>query len=178
MMAATRIRLLNAAALLLLGLGSLSACEEDLNARAVFLCPDKDIFVNHVSPLMERRCGTLDCHGTDFRPMRLYGELGLRHPGELNRSGGNATTLLELENNYRSVCNVEPEKVSEVASDPGGQSVNKLLLVRKGRGTEGHKGGKVFNPFDASDLCVVGWLRGDNEKAVEAACQEALANLP
>ncbi len=162
----------------LAGMLSLGACNDDLNARAQFACPSKQIFVDYVSPLMERRCGTLDCHGSDFRPMRLYGELGLRHPGELNRAGGNATTLLELESNYRAVCTIEPEKVSQVAGDPGGQSVNKLLLVRKGRGQEGHKGGKVFNPFDDSDLCVVGWLRGDNEKSVESACAAALDNLP
>ncbi len=165
------------ATLTLAALG-LSACDEDLTARAEFRCPDKEIFVNYVSPLMERRCGTLDCHGSDFRPMRLYGELGLRHPNELNIAGGNGTTPLELESNYHSVCTIEPEKVSEVTADPGGQSVNKLLLVRKGRGTEGHKGGKVFNPFDQADLCVVGWLRGDNEKAVSAACAAALDKLP
>ncbi len=156
----------------------LGGCQQDLTARAQFGCPDKQIFVDYVSPLMERRCGTLDCHGSDFRPMRLYGELGLRHPAETNRAGGNATTLGELEANYRAICAIEPEKISAVAGDPGGQSVNRLLLVRKGRGQEGHKGGKVFNPFDDADLCVVGWLRGDNQKSVAAACEAALDNLP
>jgi hypothetical protein len=161
-----------------LGLIALSGCIDEPNARSEFVCPDQAAFVEHVSPLMERRCGMLDCHGSTFRPMRLYGELGLRHPDENNVSGGSSTTTRELEANYRAVCSIEPEKVSEVTRDPGGQSVNRLLLVRKARGLEGHKGGKVFDPFDESDLCVVGWLRGDNVRSVSEACAAALQKLP
>ena len=55
---------------------------------------------------MERRCGMLDCHGNDKRPMRLFGELGLRilDPMDLNYTGGDATTALEVDANYNSVC--------------------------------------------------------------------------
>jgi len=162
------------AALALLG----TSCDDSLTARDEYLCPDKTVFTTHVSELMERRCGTLDCHGNTFRPMRLYGELSLRHPQENNVTGGNATTQREQDANYRAICTLEPELVSEVASDPGGQSVNRLLLVRKARGTEGHKGGKVFNAFDDADLCVVGWLRGDSDKSVAQACATALEKLP
>ena len=155
-----------------------AGCLDDADQRVQFICPSQEVYASFVSPMMERRCGTLDCHGTPFRPMRLYGELGLRHPAEVNRTGGNDTTPLELAANYSSVCNIEPEKISEVAADPGGQSVNKLLLVRKARGQESHKGGKVFDPFDDSDKCVVGWLRSDNPKSIRDACQAALDRLP
>lgn len=155
-----------------------TGCLDEPEQRGEYICPSREVFTTYVSPMMERRCGTLDCHGGDQRWMRLYGELGLRHPQELNRSGGDATTPRELEANYRSVCSIEPEKVTEVTRDPGGQSVNKLLLVRKARGTEGHKGGKVFDPFDDGDKCVVGWLRSDNPKAIFEACQRALDDLP
>jgi hypothetical protein len=154
------------------------ACLDDPEARQTVLCPNEAIFSAYVSPLMERRCGMLDCHGNFQRPMRLYGELGLRHPKELNRTGENATTPAELTANYNAVCGLEPELVTEVASQPGGQAVNKLLLVRKGRGQEGHKGGNVFTAFDDADLCVVGWVRGDNVKSVYQACQRALDKLP
>jgi hypothetical protein len=50
--------------------------------------------------------------------------------------------------------------------------------VRKARGIEGHKGGQVLEPFDDADLCIVGWLRGDNPKSVRSACQKALDLLP
>jgi hypothetical protein len=165
---------------------TVSSCLEDPDAQAQFLCPSQEVFSVYVSPLMERRCGMLDCHGSFQRPMRLFGELGLRHPQqfctpeapEACRTAGDATTLLELNANYNAVCGVEPELTTEVASQPGGQAVNKLLLVRKARGQESHKGGKVFNPFDDADLCIVGWLRGDNVKSVFQACQRALDKLP
>jgi len=38
--------------------------------------------------------------------MRLYGQYGLRHPEEPNRSGGAATTFREREDNYAAVCGV------------------------------------------------------------------------
>jgi hypothetical protein len=164
----------------LIGGALAGACIDDPNARPELLCPSRESFSKFVSPLMERRCGMLDCHGNDQRPMRLYGELGLRilDPNDLNRTGGDSTTGLELDANYRAVCGVEPEAVHQVTLDPGGQSVNKLLLVRKARGTEGHKGGKVFEPFDDADLCVVGWLRGDNPRSIRSSCQKALERLP
>jgi hypothetical protein len=40
--------------------------------------PD-DAFVI-VSEVYERRCGTLDCHGQPSRPLRIYGNSGLRRP--------------------------------------------------------------------------------------------------
>jgi hypothetical protein len=33
-----------------------------------------------VSEVMERRCGTLDCHGQPSRPLRIYSSIGLRLP--------------------------------------------------------------------------------------------------
>lgn len=33
-----------------------------------------------VSEVLERRCGTLDCHGQAARPLRIYGNAGLRRP--------------------------------------------------------------------------------------------------
>ncbi|MBK8258312.1 MAG: hypothetical protein IPK82_37295 [Polyangiaceae bacterium] len=40
---------------------------------------DEDAFIA-VSEVLERRCGTLDCHGAIARPLRLYGNAGLRRP--------------------------------------------------------------------------------------------------
>jgi hypothetical protein len=174
------LRNLSLAVLALSGAVLGGACIDDPAARSDLLCPDRESFSKFVSPLMERRCGMLDCHGNDKRPMRLFGELGLRilDPNDINRTGGDSTTGLELDANYRAVCGVEPEQTNQVALDPGGQSVNKLLLVRKARGQEGHKGGKVFEPFDDADLCVVGWLRGDNSRSIRTSCQRALEKLP
>ncbi|MSP26015.1 MAG: hypothetical protein EXR75_12810 [Myxococcales bacterium] len=156
----------------------LGGCQDGLKDTRTFVCPPRAVFEASVSELMERRCGTLDCHGNDYRPLRIYSENGLRSPREGNRTAGVATTDAEREDNYVSLCAIEPEQMQKVVSSPGGSAVNTLLLVRKARGQEGHKGGKVFNPFDDADKCVVGWLRGDSNKSVSAACESALAKLP
>src|SRR6185503_17022392 len=122
---------------------------------------------------MERRCGTLDCHGSMFRPMRLYGRLGLRDPVEKNVTGGKATTPRELDENYASVCGLEPEKMSQVVADVGA-SADKLLLVAKARGVEGHQGGAVVKQGSAGDECLVIWLRGYKPDALAKACQKAI----
>ena len=156
----------------------LAGCKQELSSGLEVTCPSRQVYVEHVSEVMERRCGTLDCHGSDFRPMRLLGRDGLRHQAERNRTGEGVTTDAEKSANYFAVCAIEPEKIAKVGSDPGGNAVNTLLLVRKGRGQEGHKGGKVFEPWDDADRCVVGWLRGDAEQSIEKACKAALAKLP
>jgi len=138
--------------------------------------PDAGPAVASVSAFMERRCGTLDCHGSTFRPMRIFGRLGLRDPAENNVTGGKATTPTELDANYASVCNVEPEKMSQAAADFG-QSAEQLLLMEKARGVEGHKGGVVVTPGSAGDDCLLGWLRGDMPAKVATTCQKAIAEL-
>lgn len=35
---------------------------------------------NRVSEVLEKRCGSLDCHGAISRPLRIYGNAGLRRP--------------------------------------------------------------------------------------------------
>lgn len=146
-------------------------------SRAVFtgLSPDGGPSVASVSEYMARRCGTLDCHGSVSRPMRLYGRLGLREPSEKNVSGGKDTTLLELQDNYDSVCNLQPEQTSAAVANqfnPEG-----LLVVQKARGLEAHKGGAVVIQGDPDDNCIAGWLRGDTPATVAANCQTAINGL-
>src|SRR6185312_12256946 len=128
------------------------------------------------SEYMDRRCGTLDCHGSDSRPMRLYGRLGLREPAETNVSGGKPTTPAELIANYGAVCSIEPEKTAAAVQDQG-QSAELLLVVQKARGNEAHKGGAVVKQGSPGDNCIAGWLRGDDPAMVAAACQTAIGGL-
>jgi hypothetical protein len=125
---------------------------------------------------MERRCGTLDCHGAATIPMRLYGQLGRRHPAEGNVPGGAVTTAAELEANYGTVCSIEPEKTAEQVADFG-QKAEELLIVRKARGIEGHKGGPIVKEGDPGDQCIVGWLRGLKLEAIAGPCQQAIDRL-
>lgn len=122
-----------------------------------------------VSAVLESRCGTLDCHGSTFRPLRIYGKDGLRLPvakEDWNPSLGKyedyytggpiLTTPDELLQNYQSVVGLEPElmtKVVEKAVFPVA-----LTLVRKPRLAEKHKGGKIWDPAKPGDLCLTNWL--------------------
>jgi hypothetical protein len=170
----------------LLALSAMSCLGADATATQVYACPDKSSFTGlpaaggaampGVSAYMERRCGTLDCHGSFEIPMRLHGQLGRRDPTEGNIPGGALTTTAELEANYGAVCSVEPEKTSEQVSDFG-QSAEDLLIVRKARGIEGHKGGTVVKQGDAADKCIVSWLRGRPLTEISPVCQEAIDKL-
>lgn len=141
-----------------------------------FACPNHDVFVQAVSPYLERRCGTLDCHGQMTRPMRIYGQFGLRHPDENNFSGGAGSTALERDANWAAVCNVDPEPMQQVTLDRG-LSADKLLLVNKARGLERHKGGKIVNEQDAGDRCILSWLRLLPAAQVKAECDSAIQPL-
>jgi hypothetical protein len=165
---------------------AVAACVGD-GGTETYECPDQRVFTGRwpdggapagasVSEYMSRRCGTLDCHGSELRPMRLYGQYGLRQPAESNVSGGMPTTLAELKANYGAVCSIEPEKTSK-AVDDNGQSAEQLLIVEKARGNEAHKGGAVVKQGGPGDLCIAGWLRGDDPAMVAAACQQAIDGL-
>lgn len=160
----------------LLGSLVIAGCRDDLNGTVTNACPSETVFEASVSPYMERRCGTLDCHGGIARPMRMFGRLGLRHPDEDNVPGGKATTKVELSANYTSVCGVEPEKMNDTVANLG-NSADELLMIRKARGLEKHKGGKVVNEADHADNCMLGWLRGDKPDTVAAECAAAIAAL-
>lgn len=145
-----------------------------------FSCPNKDVFIQNVSPYIERRCGTLDCHGQPTRPMRIYGQLGLRlptgDPMTVNVSGGAGTTPEELEANYAAVCNLDPEAMAESAETIGA-SADQLLLVNKMRGKERHKGGTAAAEQSPGDRCVLLWLKFKTAADVEPECTKAVEQL-
>lgn len=123
-----------------------------------------------VSQVLERRCGTLDCHGVAARPLRIYGQAGLRKPeppesdvvktGEYFTGGLVATTDAEVEHNYLAACGLEPEIIDRVIA--GEVDVSELTLVRKPRLEEKHKGGRIWASGSIlGDLCIVSWIQGE-----------------
>ncbi len=67
-------------ALLAVGFVTAPACLDDKQLGVTdFSCPSGDGF-RVVSQVIERRCGTLDCHGDPARSFRVYGRTGLRLP--------------------------------------------------------------------------------------------------
>ena len=123
-----------------------------------------------VSQVLERRCGTIDCHGVAARPLRIYGQSGLRRPeppeadevktGEYYTGGLVATTDAEVENNYLAACGLEPEIMDQVIA--GQTEVGELTLIRKPRLEEKHKGGRIWASGSVlGDLCITSWIAGN-----------------
>lgn len=136
----------------------------------VILAPDQKQFTANVSAFLERRCGTLDCHGQVGRPLRVYSGRGLRILNDAsNVPGGALTTPQELQANYQSAIGLEPEVLSQVVADPGNNPPSRLLIVNKPRGSERHKGGTVVVAGDDGDRCITSWITGSVDTQACAA---------
>jgi hypothetical protein len=134
-----------------------------------------------VSRMLELRCGSLDCHGSLGRPLRIFSREGLRLPVEKGTavSGGTATTVDEMNANFDAVIGLQPEDMSRVAAEQGARP-ERLLLITKalgnvdGNGSMAHKGGQVFAPGDDGDTCLKTWLASKDVAATDlAACRRA-----
>lgn len=157
--------LLGAAIALALGCSSPPA-----DARFVESVPDTTTFPA-VADMLIQACGTLDCHGTVARNLRLYGDTGLRYSPLDVPSTLIPTTDDERVQDYDSVVGLEPETMSQVVAS-GGSDPERLTFVRKARGTESHKGGAVIAVGDPRDVCITTWLKGH---ASASACTAALS---
>jgi hypothetical protein len=135
-----------------------------------------------ISSVVERRCGTLDCHGSTYRPLKIYGQIGLRRPEEKGSTnvksfkdyysgGSEPTTEAELFDNYTSMCGLEPEILDSVVA--GKALPDSLTLVRKPRLREKHKGGLIWTSGDPGDLCLLNWLTGIDDTA---PCDQELSH--
>lgn len=151
--------------------GISGGCAEPLDAdrQTVVYSPDYAIYKEAVDPFLNRRCGTLDCHGQPGRALRNYGTRGLREfvpDGGGMIPGREATTEEEKQLNYQSVVALEPEMMARVVAD-GGNDPERLLLLQKAlaKGCEGrndflcHKGGKVLAQGDSGYNCLTAWLK-------------------
>ena len=153
-------------------IGALCACSSpkaDQRYVATAL-PDSSRFAP-VSQLLDARCGTLDCHGTAYRNLRLYGSVGLRWSATDQPFVPLCNTPDEVAQDYQSVVGLEPEKTSAVVQ---GADPSVLTLVRKPRGTEDHKAGQIWTQRDDSDLCLTAWLTGLPDGG---ACSRALRSI-
>jgi hypothetical protein len=171
------------AALCALAFGATScASTPDEQRPTNVLAPDFAQFTGNqnqvgVSLFLERRCGSLDCHGQVGRPLRIYSQRGLRlpvaPPAPPNVPGLAATTADELLANYQAVVALEPEELSRVVA-AGGEAPERLMLLRKPRASERHKGGAVIVVGDSGDRCLTTWLAG----AASATDCQAAAQFP
>ncbi len=117
-----------------------------------------------VHTFLERRCGTLDCHGQLGRPFRLFSTVGLRLINDAGLvSGGGPDTAQEIFANYEALVGLQPVDTSLVTE--GRESPRSLLVVAKPLALQVHKGGAVLAPGDSGDVCLESWLTGTYDAA-------------
>jgi hypothetical protein len=126
--------------------------------------PDSVAEFGPVGDYLDHRCGTLDCHGSPTRNLRIWGCEGMRlAPSDVpfcsRALGGSATTSDEYEATYRSLVGLEPDVMSSVVASHGANP-DLLTFVRKARGLEAHKGGVLITAGDPQDQCITSWLAG------------------
>ncbi len=112
-----------------------------------------------VQGMLANKCGTLDCHGSLGRSLRIFSQYGLRlvdDAGDIP-GGPGATTEAEIFANYTSAISVQPELTSKVFY--GREDPSVLLILRKPLGLERHKGGQVLSNQDPGYLCLTTWLQ-------------------
>ena len=145
-------------------------------------CPSGESF-RAVSAVMERRCGTLDCHGHVARPLRIYGQYGLRRPepsdspnvndyAQYYPGGREPTTQAELDDNLLSFCGLEPEIMTDVVN--GDAEPDELVIVRKARLEQKHKGGLIWFKGTEGDRCLTSWLDGSIAELGTGSCEDEL----
>jgi hypothetical protein len=110
-----------------------------------------------VAAMLVQSCGSLDCHGTIARNLRLYGDTALRYALTDVPSTLIPTTPDEVSQDFESLVGLEPEIMTEVVAS-GGANPERLTFVRKAMGTESHKGGAVIVEGDDRYVCVTSWL--------------------
>jgi len=111
-----------------------------------------------VDAVLEKRCGSLDCHGQMGRALRIFSQDGLRllSLDAANLPGVQPTTPTELVANYQAVIGLQPELMTEVVQ--GNAPPTALLLLRKPLQLERHKGGPVMAEGGNAYNCIVSWL--------------------
>jgi hypothetical protein len=128
----------------------------------------------YVAEYMVHRCGTLDCHGSAYRNLRVYGDEGLRFVSTDRPCVPPQTTGTEIAEDYASIVGLEPEAMNAVVSEHGSDP-QRLSLIAKPLGIEEHMGGKLFAQGDDGYTCMTSWLAGSTDTA---ACLRALPTPP
>jgi len=114
--------------------------------------PDRALFAQEASHILERRCGSSNCHGRVERPFALYAQRQ-RRQAPIGTFSLEPLGQDELDANYRATLGFLDD------DDP-----RRTTLIRKALGiggTGGHRGGAVFEaPSDPECRAVLAWLRG------------------
>lgn len=139
---------------------------------------DQVAYGSFVQPVVERRCGSLDCHGKLPRGLRVYGENSLRLPNDAGLVvGGGKTTREEAQATYASIVGLQPEKMDAFArnSQRTSDDAYDLLLLSKPLGIERHRPGPSLRKGEPAERCIVSWMLGTVDTG---ACAAGAPPLP
>ncbi|MCA9606367.1 MAG: hypothetical protein KC619_12260 [Myxococcales bacterium] len=132
----------------------------------VFVEPlDVAFYEASVEPVVHWSCASLECHGQDGRPLRIYSVDGLRMSDALR---GRPLSPAEAEWNAFAFAGV----------DPMAASVDESVVLEKPLSVDAgglhHEGDDLWpDRSDPSYLCLRGWLAGDPSAAAD--CDRAAA---
>ena len=118
-----------------------------------------------VQPVVAHSCASLDCHGREARPLRIYAVDGLRRSDDLR---GEDLTQEELHLNFDAFEAIDPEptRLHIVLSKPLSVDAGGLF----------HEGGDLWpDASHAEYRCIEAWL---TEAPAAAACAEAAPDPP
>jgi hypothetical protein len=127
--------------------------------------PSTTNFAN-VNTALALRCGSLECHGTKFRNMRVFGYGALRLRPE--DAPDVDTRPEEVLATYQEIVGLEPELMNTVAREK--VNPQRLSLIRKSQGFDNHKGGLRLRAGSDFERCLFSWLAGGVDVP---ACQKA-----
>ena len=126
---------------------------------------DPTFYAASVQPVVAWSCATLDCHGVDGRPLRVYAEHGLRRSDALR---GQPISAEELAWNVAAFEGVDPDPSREHVA------LTKPLAVEAG-GLH-HVGDPVWaSRDDPGCRCLASWIAGELDPA---PCAEAAPDPP
>jgi hypothetical protein len=162
-----------AAAALVCGANLLPSCSGPSEENESLTFPDSASFPA-VSDALEINCGTLDCHGSIYRNMRLFGIYGARLNSMLV-PGRDPTTPDEYKANYDSVVSIQPENLAAIVANHG-QGFDQWELILKGTNAEVHKGGQRMMKGDPTYTCIQSWVNGAVD--MSACLQSAMLMKP
>lgn len=139
----------------------------DPNAQLTIQVPPRSQF-DPVAVMLNRTCGTLDCHGQVGRNLRIYGREGLRlDPSDI--PGGADLTEAEGDADFRSAVGLEPERWNEMTTElqnNGDFHPEWLSIYRKALGLEAHTGLAPIAQYksdgttpDARYTCLTTWMQ-------------------
>lgn len=138
-----------------------SGCALDTTPVAL---PDLDAarYGLDVQPVVRASCASLDCHGIDGRPLRLYAQDGLRLEASFR---GQPLSAAEQQRNVDAFRAVDP------TTDRADMHLALLEPLALDAGGVHHEGGDVWASRDDDGYrCVRAWLSGESD---EGACARA-----